>query len=140
LAILFIDLDNFKPVNDELGHKAGDRALCEVAHRLRAVLRSEDTVARFGGDEFLILVERAEDQDDAQRVAEKILGTFPLLAQSGERAIEVSASIGISLYPDHGDTVDELIDAADRAMYREKKSRQHAPSCVGSPAGNKDPH
>lgn len=120
LAILFIDLDNFKPVNDRLGHKVGDRVLCEVAAQLRNALRAEDTVARLGGDEFVVLVERAETLEDAQRVARKLLETFPVAAQVGTIGLSISASIGISLYPDNGHTVDALIDAADQAMYRAK--------------------
>lgn len=120
LAILFIDLDNFKPVNDLLGHKIGDRVLCETATQLRNVLRGEDTVARFGGDEFIVLVERADNLQDAHRVAQKLLDVFPIQAKVGTVDIRISASIGISLYPEDGRTVDELIDAADKAMYRAK--------------------
>lgn len=120
LAILFIDLDNFKPVNDLLGHKIGDRVLCEAATQLRTVLRGEDTVARFGGDEFIVLVERADSIQDAQRVAQKLLDVFPIQAKVGTVDIQISASIGISLYPENGRTVDELIDAADKAMYQAK--------------------
>jgi diguanylate cyclase (GGDEF)-like protein len=97
LAILFIDLDRFKPVNDLFGHKAGDEVLRDVSARLRAVLRSEDTVARFGGDEFVVLVERAENIEDAQRVAQKLLDIFPIgIDGGGERRLEVSASISTS--------------------------------------------
>jgi len=120
LAILFIDLDNFKPVNDLLGHKIGDRVLRETAVQLRNVLRGEDTVARFGGDEFIVLVERADNIQDAHRVAQKLLGVFPIQAKVGTVDVRISASIGISLYPEDGRTVDELIDAADKAMYRAK--------------------
>ena len=126
LAILFIDLDRFKPVNDRLGHKIGDRVLCEAASKFRSVLRGEDTVARFGGDEFVVLVERAESLEDARRVAQKLLDVFPILAIVGNVELSISASIGISLYPDNGRTVDELIEAADQAMYREKHRRQQA--------------
>jgi diguanylate cyclase (GGDEF)-like protein/PAS domain S-box-containing protein/hemerythrin-like metal-binding protein len=124
LAILFIDLDDFKPVNDQLGHKAGDRVLCEVAQRLREALRGEDTVARFGGDEFVVLVERSENIEDAHNVAQKLLELFPILAKAGTLDLAVSASIGVSLYPDDGRTVDELIEAADHAMYRIKRTGQ----------------
>ena len=121
LAILFLDLDRFKPVNDLLGHKVGDQVLRDVAARLTSVLRSEDTVARFGGDEFVILVERAEGESDAHRVAEKLLGVFPVEVEQGGTHLSVSASIGISIYPDDGKTVEALIDAADHAMYRIKQ-------------------
>lgn len=128
LAMLFIDLDNFKPVNDLLGHKAGDHLLCEVSTRLSQALRNEDTVARFGGDEFVVLVERAESLGDAQSVADKLLATFPVVVSIGAQSISVAASIGISLYPEDGQTVNELIEAADRAMYRVKQKRQRAAS------------
>jgi diguanylate cyclase (GGDEF)-like protein/PAS domain S-box-containing protein/hemerythrin-like metal-binding protein len=123
LAILFIDLDNFKPVNDQLGHKVGDRVLCEVAKRLRGALRGEDTVARFGGDEFIVLVERSEDIEDAHNVAQKLLDLFPVQAEVDRVDIAVSASIGVSFYPNDGGTVDDLIEAADQAMYRAKRAR-----------------
>ncbi len=122
LAILFIDLDRFKPVNDLLGHKTGDEVLRDVSARLRAVLRSEDTVARFGGDEFVVLVERADNVADAMRVAQKLLDIFPIEVDGGEQRLSVSASIGISLYPEDGRTVEALVDAADQAMYQAKRS------------------
>ncbi len=123
LAVLFIDLDNFKPVNDRLGHKSGDQLLRDVATRLNMALRGEDTIARFGGDEFVALVERVASLSDAQLVADKLNDTFPVVVGSGQQRIAISASIGISLYPDDGNTVDELIEAADRAMYRVKQER-----------------
>lgn len=123
LAILFIDLDNFKPVNDQLGHRAGDAVLRDVASRLSGVLRNEDTIARFGGDEFVVLVERAAGIDDAMRVAEKVMALFPIVLKTDRSEISIAASIGISIYPDQGQSVDELIDAADQAMYRVKRSK-----------------
>jgi diguanylate cyclase (GGDEF)-like protein/PAS domain S-box-containing protein/hemerythrin-like metal-binding protein len=134
LAILFIDLDDFKPVNDRLGHKTGDQVLCKAAAQLRSVLRGEDTVARLGGDEFVVLVERAETMEDAMLVAQKLLDVFPLRAQAGAVALEVSASIGISFYPDHGQTVDELLASADQAMYRMKQQRQAPQLSGGDPS------
>ena len=128
LAILFIDLDRFKPVNDLLGHKVGDQVLRDVAARLTAALRNEDTVARFGGDEFVVLVERAYDLEDARRVADKLLSAFPVDVEQDGTRLSVSASIGISLYPDDGRTVEALIDAADKAMYRVKHGGEAAPA------------
>lgn len=125
LAVLFIDLDNFKPVNDLLGHKTGDQVLRDVAACLRNVLRGEDTIARIGGDEFVVLVERAQNLEDARRVVEKLLEIFPVHVQMEGIAHSVSASIGISIYPENGQTVDELVDSADRAMYREKRKHKH---------------
>ncbi|CAB1369298.1 diguanylate cyclase domain-containing protein [Denitratisoma oestradiolicum] len=121
LAILFLDLDNFKPVNDRLGHHAGDELLRDVAGRLRAALREEDTVARFGGDEFVILVERVGSAEDAGQVASKLLELFPVAMDGNEQRVAVTASIGISLYPDHGQELEALVDAADKAMYRAKE-------------------
>ncbi len=126
LAILFVDLDRFKPVNDLLGHKVGDQVLRDVAARLTSVLRSEDTVARFGGDEFVVLVERVEDDADARRVADKLLGVFPIKVERGGTRLTVSASIGISIYPEDGRTVEALIDTADHAMYRIKQGGRAA--------------
>jgi len=128
LAVLFIDLDRFKPVNDLLGHKVGDQVLRDIAVRLTSVLRSEDTVARFGGDEFVVLVERVEDDADARRVAEKLLGVFPVEVEQGDTRLAVSASIGTSTYPEDGRTVEALIDAADHAMYRIKQGGRAAPA------------
>ncbi|MBI4985828.1 MAG: diguanylate cyclase [Rhodocyclales bacterium] len=127
LAVLFIDLDNFKPVNDQLGHKVGDRVLCDVAAQLSGALRRDDTVARFGGDEFVALVERAENAEDAQRVAQKLLDIFPIRAQPCRDDLSIGASFGFALYPDDGGSFEDLIDAADRAMYRVKRQRRQAP-------------
>lgn len=125
LAILFVDLDNFKPVNDRLGHKAGDELLRDIAARFTNALRAEDTVARFGGDEFVILAERAESMADANSVAEKLLALFPITVADGDSQLTIGASIGVALYPESGQTVDELIEAADQAMYRAKREKPH---------------
>jgi len=130
LAILFVDLDNFKPVNDRLGHKAGDELLRDIAARLSGALRSEDTVARFGGDEFVILVERAEGMPDASLVADKLLALFPVKLECAQGDLSIGASIGVAIYPECGRTLDELIEAADQAMYRAKRGRRQ-PSTGG---------
>ena len=140
LAILFIDLDRFKPVNDLCGHKTGDQVLRDVSARLRGVLRTEDTVARFGGDEFVVLVERAENIDDARRVAHKLLDVFPVAVESGDHRLTVSASIGISLYPDDGRTVEALVDAADQAMYLAKRSEVRIAATAPKTAAVASPH
>jgi diguanylate cyclase (GGDEF)-like protein len=125
LAILFLDVDNFKPVNDAFGHFTGDQVLTLVATRLESCLRHGDLVARIGGDEFLILVDQVSDRADAEAFAKKMLHalTEPLdVARAGEkeRCVRVSASIGIAMYPRDGHDADALIKAADAAMYAVK--------------------
>lgn len=120
-AILFIDLDNFKIVNDSLGHDAGDKLLSEVSKRLRECIRAADTVARFGGDEFAVLIEDASSAD-ADMTASRIRETlkFPVLIDA--HPVHVSASIGICLYPEDGNEAHLLLKNADAAMYQAKES------------------
>lgn len=122
LALLFLDLDNFKQVNDSLGHTAGDEALQEVARRLGRTVREADTVSRFGGDEFLILLSEVSDAADAALIAAKLLAALGEPLRAGGQDLHLRASIGISHYPDDGDTATALIDHADAAMYRAKRS------------------
>ena len=121
LALLFIDLDHFKRVNDSLGHLAGDALLQTVAERIGAVLRASDVVARFGGDEFMVLLGGGPREEDVADVARKLLAAIevPLHAEAG-RPISVTPSIGIAMFPRDGDTPAELIKHADTAMYRAK--------------------
>ena len=121
LAVLFIDLDGFKDVNDSLGHAAGDRLLCSVAERLRACVRTIDTAARLGGDEFAILLEDVASSDDALRAAQRVLDAMAVPFMVGGRETTVSASIGVALNSP-ADTVDELLRNADVAMYKVKES------------------
>jgi diguanylate cyclase (GGDEF)-like protein len=120
---MFIDLDGFKTVNDTLGHDAGDRVLKQVAQRMLSCLRETDTVARVGGDEFLLIAAGINSSDDAAVIAEKVirLVSQPVILDRDHQAI-VGASIGIALYPDNGRDVDHLITLADQAMYRVKNS------------------
>lgn len=122
VALLYIDLDRFKPVNDTHGHAVGDLLLREAAQRMRDCVRESDTVGRFGGDEFVVLLPRVEVSDDALRVAEKIRSALasPFLV-SGLR-LEVSSSIGVALYPEDGRSESSLLLGADRAMYEAKRS------------------
>lgn len=122
LAIMFIDLDRFKIVNDSLGHKAGDELLVEVANRLRDCVRSSDTVARLGGDEFIVLIEDAVTPSDATTVAKKITTAVARPLQLGEHEIFTGASIGIAVYPESGTTTQDLIKHADTAMYHAKEA------------------
>jgi diguanylate cyclase (GGDEF)-like protein/PAS domain S-box-containing protein len=125
VAVLFLDLDRFKVVNDSLGHKAGDRLLVDVAMRLSSALRPSDTLARFGGDELTVLCEDMVDEQDARAVAERLLETFadPFVVKDGEAFLQ--ASIGIALARDGFEAADDLIRDADAAMYRAKE-RGHA--------------
>ena len=121
LAVLFVDLDRFKTINDSLGHHVGDRVLCEVSGRFKQIIRESDTVARLGGDEFLILLEGFDDPAAASNVAEKILQNLREIAVSLEQEFFVGASIGISLFPQDGEDSATLIKHADVAMYRAKE-------------------
>jgi diguanylate cyclase (GGDEF)-like protein len=120
LAVLFLDLDRFKVVNDSLGHNAGDRLLVDVAMRLSSALRPSDTLARFGGDELVLLCEDIAGEADARTIADRLLQTFaePFAVQDGEAFLQ--ASIGIALSRDGFETPEDLIRDADAAMYRAK--------------------
>lgn len=120
LAVLFLGLDNFKTVNDSLGHHAGDQLLCEVANRLAGAVRHADLVARQGGDEFVIVLTEIGGQEDAARVAGKLLDMLGVPALIGGHKVAVSCSIGIALFPGDGVTADDLIRHADVAMYHAK--------------------
>ncbi len=120
LAILFIDLDNFKVINDTMGHEQGDILLKMVAKRLSTHLREYDTVARFGGDEFVLLMAKTRDTTDVASVADKINREFSSAFSLNKQDAFVTASIGISMFPDDGTTVGKLLQHADAAMYRAK--------------------
>jgi diguanylate cyclase (GGDEF)-like protein/PAS domain S-box-containing protein len=124
VAVVFLDLDRFKVVNDSLGHKAGDRLLVDVAMRLSSALRPSDTLARFGGDELTLLCEDVDDAADARTIAQRLLDTFtePFLVQDGEAFLQ--ASIGIALSRDGFEVPEDLIRDADAAMYRAKDRGQ----------------
>ena len=120
LAVMFLDLDRFKTINDTLGHEVGDQMLQAVSARLRELLREGDTISRLGGDEFTILLPVVNGEDDAVRVANKILEAFrPAFALAG-REVFMTTSIGISLYPKDGQTPEELLQNADTAQYHAK--------------------
>lgn len=122
LAVLYVDLDKFKPINDTLGHEAGDHVLKEIALRLLGCVRSSDTVARVGGDEFVVVVEDIQRAGEAGVVASKILDTLARPIPYRDHECLVGASIGIAVYPDDGQSVEEVFKAADQAMYRIKHS------------------
>ncbi len=121
-ALLFLDLDHFKEVNDQLGHAAGDTLLITVAKRLRGQVRESDTVARLGGDEFTVILPSLRDSDDATRVADKILAAIAQPLFIAGRELAVGVSIGIALFPESGNTVEQILNAADDAMYLAKRT------------------
>jgi len=126
LSVLFLDLDRFKQVNDTLGHKAGDHLLQEVARRLRHCVRDSDTVARIGGDEFVVLLESIQDPAHAQRVADKIRASLQQPLLIGPHTLQVTPSIGVAHYPEHGSSTDQLMGRADEAMYAVKRAGRQA--------------
>ncbi|MCC7411726.1 MAG: EAL domain-containing protein [Gammaproteobacteria bacterium] len=121
VAVLFLDLDNFKTINDTLGHDYGDEMLRHVAQRLRGAVRRNDTVARLGGDEFTVIVTKMDDADAAAVVARSILEVLREPIHVNDQNLHVTVSIGISIYPDHGETVTTLKRNADTAMYQAKE-------------------
>ena len=121
MALLFVDLDDFKQINDQLGHVAGDEALQQVALRLGQSIREADTVSRYGGDEFVILLTEVSQAADAALIAAKLLAALGQPLRVGDRDLRMTASIGISVYPDDGQTIEALIGHADAAMYRAKR-------------------
>ncbi|MCU7931716.1 MAG: EAL domain-containing protein [Candidatus Thiodiazotropha sp. (ex Codakia rugifera)] len=121
LALLFIDLDRFKTVNDSLGHPIGDKVLLEVSKRMNDAIRASDTLARLGGDEFILLLEEETSVQHAAVVARKLMDMFSNPMMIGIHELVVTASIGITLYPNDGDDPDILIRHADRAMYEAKQ-------------------
>ncbi len=121
LAVLFLDLDRFKVVNDTLGHAMGDRLLQSVAERLQKCLREGDTLSRFGGDEFVLLLPEVTTPDDVRGVARKILRLIKAPFHLDQHEVFVGVSIGIAVFPDAGSSIDQLIQAADVAMYHVKK-------------------
>ncbi|MNH18495.1 putative diguanylate cyclase YfiN [compost metagenome] len=123
MALLFLDSDNFKEINDSHGHAAGDEVLVSVATRVRAQLRENDLVARLGGDEFAVLLAPLHSLEDAQRIAEKIIASMRLPIRLAEgQSIVTSLSVGIAYFPDDGRTPSELLNAADAAMYQAKRN------------------
>jgi len=122
-ALLFLDLDNFKQLNDAYGHVFGDRALRLVADRLVSAVRSVDTVSRYGGDEFLVLLAELNQPGDARTVTEKLIGALGAPAELEGHVVSMMASVGIAIYPNDGDDFDTLVARADAAMYETKRQR-----------------
>jgi diguanylate cyclase (GGDEF)-like protein len=120
LAVCYLDLDGFKQVNDVLGHAAGDKLLQEIACRLKSVLRGNDTVCRLGGDEFVLLINDLHKREDVDILLDKVLAIIQLPVAFETEQAHVSASIGISFFPDDSDDGGQLLLSADQAMYRAK--------------------
>lgn len=127
LVVMFLDLDDFKKINDMHGHGAGDAVLTTVSERLGEITRDDDTVCRQGGDEFLYLLQGIRNIEDIKQVAEKIINAVqaPCEIKGGERSLKLSVqpSIGIAIFPNDGSSADALLDCADKAMYRAKRER-----------------
>ena len=121
LAMMFVDLDRFKVINDGLGHQVGDDVLVEISRRFKNTLREQDTVARIGGDEFVILLDNLNSPIYASNVAQKLIDAASKPIKSGEHTVHVGCSIGISIYPNDGIDIDELFRLADIAMYEAKE-------------------
>ncbi|MDQ6645913.1 MAG: diguanylate cyclase, partial [Pseudomonadota bacterium] len=126
LAVLFLDLDHFKPINDRLGHATGDEVLQIVARVIQSMLRDSDTLCRYGGDEFLVLLPEISKPADARRIAAEMLLTISEPVSVGGQMLRLSASVGISIYPQDGEDVATLINHADAAMYRHKRAKRDA--------------
>ncbi len=120
-AVLFLDLDHFKDVNDSLGHAVGDELLKAASARLKSILREEDTLARLGGDEFVIILNEVEDTEDIITVVEKIVENFNLHFNLSSYVVNSTVSVGVCVYPNDGSDVDQLMKAADAAMYKAKE-------------------
>ena len=127
-AVLFIDLNRFKLINDQFGHGVGDRVLIEIAQRLRSIVRAQDLVARLSGDEFVVLLDRVENRDSLERVRQQIQTALqePLLALGKESLADTDfgGSVGEALFPDDGVDAESLLKKADRRMYSQKFAGQ----------------
>jgi len=122
LAVLFLDLDDFKKINDSCGHEAGDSVLKSVAERLRACVRAGDTIARLGGDEFILVLENISSQEDVTHIIRKIKAGFERRFSVNGRPMQLGISIGSAIYPQDGTDVETLINHADTSMYEDKRS------------------
>jgi diguanylate cyclase (GGDEF)-like protein len=132
VGVIYVDLDDFKPINDRLGHLAGDRALVSIADRLRAMLRASDTVARVGGDEFVAVLASVKDRADIALAAKKVLEECgqPITVEGTE--CRVGFSMGIAVFPDDGDSIEGIMGAADDAMYRVKRGDKNGYAFAGT--------
>lgn len=121
LAVMFLDLDHFKAVNDTCGHATGDELLVQFTRRVQECLREDDTLARLGGDEFIVLLPEVDTLDDVHRISRRLLARTGTPFRINDRDIHLGMSVGISMYPADGTTVEELLNRADVAMYHSKR-------------------
>jgi diguanylate cyclase (GGDEF)-like protein/hemerythrin-like metal-binding protein/PAS domain S-box-containing protein len=121
-AVCYLDLDGFKPVNDRFGHVAGDQLLCELAKRFKKIVRSNDTFARVGGDEFVIMLGEMKSPDDCKAILDRLLEDVKQPVHIGNNTVHVTASIGVAIFPDNGSDSETLLKLADQAMYVVKES------------------
>ncbi len=122
MAVMYLDLDGFKQINDTLGHDAGDILLSMVAARLVSAVRQEDTVARLGGDEFVIVLSELTQADDAAKLASKVIHAVSQPYSIQGRDVGMTASIGVSIFPAHGEEAETLMKNADKALYEAKRT------------------
>ncbi|HEX3096562.1 MAG TPA: diguanylate cyclase [Usitatibacter sp.] len=134
VAVLFVDLDRFKAINDARGHAAGDKLLQSVAKRLKACVRGSDTVSRKGGDEFVVLLSEIAHRDDAARTADKVIAAVAAAQSGAAHGSDLTASVGIALYPGDGEDAPALLKSADAAMYRAKEAGRNR-RCFASGPG-----
>lgn len=138
MAVMYLDLDGFKQVNDTLGHDAGDALLCMVAARLVAAVREGDTVARLGGDEFVIVLSELSHARDADTLAAKVLEAVSQPYTIQDRGVSMTVSVGVSIYPTHGEDGETLMKAADLALFEAKRAGKNG-YCIAAravPAGD----
>ncbi len=136
LAVMFLDLDHFKLINDTLGHSVGDELLIHIAKILQLHLRESDTLSRLGGDEFIIFLPSIKSDKDAYIIAEKVQSTLQSKQDIGKHQLYITSSMGIALYPQHGESADELIRNADTAMYEAKNSGRNSYTIYSKSMGN----
>lgn len=124
LAILMIDMDGLKPINDDHGHQAGDAAIQEIGRRIHGVTRVSDTTARLGGDEFGVVLSPVDSRQEALDIAQRVSEHCNCVHQLGDRPLPLGASIGVAVYPDDGGELERLLESADQAMYCEKRTKK----------------
>lgn len=124
-AVMYIDLDGFKQVNDALGHEAGDEVLSKIGEHLKQTVREDDTAARLGGDEFAVILNEVATKEEIDALAQRVITQLTFEKNAGKRSLPISTSIGIAVYPQHGETAEQLIRCADKALYHCKRHGKH---------------